>query len=210
MPMYELIFLGYEFLTGFIPFLIVILLLRRQRSRHASRRQRGFTLLSLLFALYLFGVFYVTGVGTLYDALRTPFTNLAQRVNFIPFSREINQVGYILNIIMLVPFGFLLPMMAPKPRKFLQVLAAGLGLSLLIELSQLLCSRGTDVDDLIMNTLGAGCGYVLFWLWDKITRGKIRVSGFTGGEPLLYLAAIFLGRFFLFHISGLIRLLYGL
>ena len=209
MPTYDLLFLGYEFLTGFVPFLIVMLLLRRQKGNFAPRRQGGFVLVSLLFALYLFGVFCVTGVGTLYDAFRTPFTNLLQRVNLIPFSREINRVGYILNIIMLVPFGFLLPMMAPKPRKLPQVLAAGLGLSLLIELSQLLCSRGTDVDDLIMNTLGAGCGYVLFRLWDKVTHRKFRVSGFTGREPLLYLAAVCLGRFLLFDIFWLIRLLYG-
>lgn len=209
MPTYELLIFGYEFLTGFIPFLVVLLLVLRRKSRFAPRRRGGFVVLSLLFGLYLTGVFYVTGVGTLYDALRTPFSNLLGRVNFIPFSREIDPTGYILNVIMLVPLGFLLPMMAPDPRNLPKVLGAGLGLSLLIEASQLLCSRGTDVDDLIMNTLGAGCGYALFWLWDKVTRGKLRVSGFTGQEPLVYLTAVFLGRFFLFNIFGLIRLLYG-
>lgn len=208
--MYELIFFGYQFLSGFIPFLVVLLLLRRRKGRFSARRQAGFYVLSLLFGLYLIGVFYVTGVGTLYDALRTPFSGLLQRVNFIPFSREIDPVGYLLNVVMLVPFGFLLPMMAPTPRKLSHVLASGLGLSLLIELSQLLCSRGTDVDDLIMNTLGAGCGFLLYRLWDRVTQGKFRDSGFTGWEAPLYLAAVFLGRFFLFHVMGLIRLLYGI
>lgn len=47
----------------------------------------------------------------------------------------------------------------------LESLAGGFLLSLSIELIQLLLpDRWTDVDDLWMNTLGAGCGYWIFLL----------------------------------------------
>lgn len=92
------------------------------------------------------------------------------RVNLIPFVRLsdyayrrdllFNVVG---NAAMFIPSGILLPSLYPKLRGFFRTLAAGAGISLCIELLQLPFSvRATDVDDLILNTLGVAVGYGLF------------------------------------------------
>ncbi len=71
----------------------------------------------------------------------------------------------ILNILLLIPFGYLLPTLFPRLRWW-QVILLGLAFSLTIELLQLITKLGyADVDDLINNTLGAAIG----WLCYKLT-----------------------------------------
>lgn len=73
------------------------------------------------------------------------------------------------NILAFVPLGILLPM-AVRSRWSLVLLAiTALGLSVAIELGQLAVSvwlgyayRSTDVDDVILNVLGALVGYVAY------------------------------------------------
>ena len=73
--------------------------------------------------------------------------------------------GIILNILLFIPFGYLLPSLFPKLRWW-QVILLGLAFSLTIELLQLITKLGyADVDDLINNTLGAAIG----WLCYKLT-----------------------------------------
>lgn len=66
------------------------------------------------------------------------------------------------NIVMFVPFGFFLPLLWDKARRFFIVAAGGLTLSLLIECLQFFISRGTDIDDLLLNTAGTMLGYLLY------------------------------------------------
>lgn len=76
----------------------------------------------------------------------------------------------ILNIFMLVPFGLLLPYAANIFRKFLPTALAGIGFTLVIELTQLILKRGIfEVDDLINNTLGTIIGYGFFLLADYLS-----------------------------------------
>ena len=87
-------------------------------------------------------------------------------INLIPFGDEKNlrfflQLG--LNAVMFMPFGFMLPVLWEKCRTWSSTLLAGFFTSLAIEIIQLFSFRATDVDDLIMNTLGACLGYVLSW-----------------------------------------------
>lgn len=66
------------------------------------------------------------------------------------------------NIIWFVPFGFILPLFGTKKKL---TLIFGALLSLVIELMQLLFDVGvTELDDLILNTLGCGVGILLFCL----------------------------------------------
>jgi len=64
------------------------------------------------------------------------------------------------NIAMFVPFGFLFR--AVKRAGIFRATLAGAMLSLFIELYQLLLPRHSDVDDLLLNTLGALIGALLF------------------------------------------------
>ena len=67
----------------------------------------------------------------------------------------------ILNAVMFTPLGFLLPACFERYRNWGRTLAAGFLTSLTVELIQLFTFRATDVDDLIMNTLGTILGYLL-------------------------------------------------
>ncbi|HET7768729.1 MAG TPA: VanZ family protein [Chloroflexota bacterium] len=88
----------------------------------------------------------------------------------------------LLNVLLLVPFGFGLPFIARLHAK--QVIAGGALLSVAIELAQLLTGylahmtfRIADVNDVIFNTIGAAIGYWAFalfarwWPWQRSRRG---------------------------------------
>ncbi|MCI1892798.1 MAG: VanZ family protein [Schleiferilactobacillus perolens] len=80
-----------------------------------------------------------------------------------------------LNILMTVPFGFLLQTLFPL--RWWQVLLWGLALSLVIEGGQFIAgltvqlNRWADVNDLITNTTGAVLGSLFRLLW-----GRLRVK----------------------------------
>jgi glycopeptide antibiotics resistance protein len=69
----------------------------------------------------------------------------------------INIVG---NIVVFVPLGVLLPRIHGRFRSWQSTLVAALGVSALIEVLQSVgAQRVTDVDDLLLNALGALLGY---------------------------------------------------
>lgn len=72
------------------------------------------------------------------------------------------------NIGMFVPIGFCVPLLWEKRRAFSWALLCGFGVSFLVEFLQLFSFRTTDVDDLILNTLGACLGWLVFALLDRL------------------------------------------
>ena len=70
------------------------------------------------------------------------------------------------NIGMFIPLGFFLPLLWKGLRKWWKTWLAVLGIMLMVELAQLFTLRGSfDVDDLILNLLGAAMGYIVYrWL----------------------------------------------
>ncbi|MBD5134018.1 MAG: VanZ family protein [Clostridiales bacterium] len=64
------------------------------------------------------------------------------------------------NVLMLIPFGFLAPLLWEKLRWW-RVLPAGLGFILAVELLQPLTWRSFDVDDILLNFLGVLAGAML-------------------------------------------------
>ena len=99
-------------------------------------------------------MFHLTGAGALSDALRYGI-HRPDQINLIPFSREIDRIAYFQNVLLFLPLGFLVPHISPRWSSFSGTAFTSFGFSLLIELSQLLNNRRTDVDDLILDTLGA-------------------------------------------------------
>lgn len=71
------------------------------------------------------------------------------------------------NIGMFLPIGFF-PALLWRRGKWWKSLLCGFCLSLFIELAQIPIQRGTDIDDLWLNTLGAVLGYGLYWLLTKL------------------------------------------
>jgi glycopeptide antibiotics resistance protein len=70
------------------------------------------------------------------------------------------------NVALFVPFGFLLPLLAPWFDRRRRTVAAGLALSAAVELSQLAFPgvRRADVNDLLLNTLGTAVGFAAYRL----------------------------------------------
>lgn len=75
------------------------------------------------------------------------------------------------NILLFIPYGYLLPMVWEKSRNWWKCLLLGFGTSLLIETLQLVSGRGVfQTDDIITNTMGALLGYILFWLINTVVK----------------------------------------
>ncbi|MET8564568.1 VanZ family protein [Streptomyces flaveolus] len=78
------------------------------------------------------------------------------------------------NLLLGVPFGVLVPVLAPRARGALQVLALTALVMLMVELVQgaLVTGRAFDIDDVILNTGGALLGWLL--LGRRLGRGVHR------------------------------------
>ncbi len=86
----------------------------------------------------------------------------------------------VLNVLMMAPFGFLLPLI--KPRKLWTCAFWTFVFSLSIELMQPLMAgnRASDVTDLVTNTIGGVLGYCIYLIMRrplKITGEKIKGAG---------------------------------
>lgn len=79
------------------------------------------------------------------------------------------------NVGMFIPLGFFLPLLWRGMRKWWRTWLATALTVTAVELTQLFSLRGTcDVDDLILNLLGAAVGYILFWAALKIWKDKLQ------------------------------------
>ena len=95
---------------------------------------------------------------------------LPLRINLIPLVHlfEYGSVrdmiwNVIGNTAMFIPSGIILPVVYRKLNSFWKVIAVGALISLCIELLQLpFASRASDIDDLILNTLGVAAGYGIY------------------------------------------------
>jgi glycopeptide antibiotics resistance protein len=94
----------------------------------------------------------------------------------------------LLNILLMLPFGFGLPFITPLRMR--QVVFIGALFSIGIELSQLITGliahvtfRVADINDVLFNTLGVAIGYVLFVGFLRVYRRAYRTWKTT--NPLL-------------------------
>ena len=69
------------------------------------------------------------------------------------------------NFVMLLPLGIYLPLLYKRLRGFFPVLLVSLLVSIFIEFLQLITRyRSADIDDVLLNTVGACTGYLIFRL----------------------------------------------
>ena len=77
------------------------------------------------------------------------------------------------NIVMFLPFGFFAALLW-REFGWKRALALGLGITCGIECWQLFVGRYFDIDDIILNTLGVLCGYLLWKLLAKLAPGFMK------------------------------------
>ena len=99
-------------------------------------------------------------------------------INFIPFKNlSIISSGGLFDIlgntIMFIPIGLLLPLLFKPFRKWWAAAGFCFLLSLFIETAQLFLPRSTDINDLMLNTLGGAAGYMIYLLIVKSKKRKM-------------------------------------
>jgi glycopeptide antibiotics resistance protein len=131
----------------------------------------------VLLAFYVIAVLIITLFVRTYDlevkTLLNPLSKYNQIGNSLAsdgvkcFSKNKGMImEIVLNILLFIPLGYLVPAVKDAFRKCWKILLLGLGLSVFIEVSQLVLHMGCfDVADLLHNTLGAGIGYFVWWKW---------------------------------------------
>ena len=123
----------------------------------------------IIYTFLITGMISAAGIPSIIDF---GFGRNYLNFNFIPFA--INGVSTnLLNIIMFIPFGLLLPIIWSEFKSFKKTTKAGFLFSLFIEITQMFNFRATDIDDLMMNTLGTIIGFGIYYiLFVKIFKNK--------------------------------------
>lgn len=100
-----------------------------------------------------------------------PFKVFSQTHYEVFVNKNINYflINFLGNIILFMPFGFVIPLLWKISAK--KAVLIGFLASLFIETCQLFLARGTDVDDLILNTFGALLGALLFKILQRCYKG---------------------------------------
>ena len=151
--------MGYR-IIGLLAAVVIGLLLVRRNGKWA-RPLAVVWLAGLVYAAFLMRTPYAAP-----RALLDPFHALklflkADNVALLKRLRSLEGAG--LNILLFVPFGYLLPLLWKRADRWWKVVLCGFLLSLLIELTQLVTHLGMfDLDDLMNNSLGAFLGWGCF------------------------------------------------
>ncbi len=185
----------YPFLCFFIPNVVwQIINLKKLKNKNKIRH----IIWTYIFMFYVYlAVYDAAGIGTVWDLLG--YGGIDHTINLIPFSSE-GCMTYILNIIMFMPLGFLLPLIWADYRKLKKTVFVGIGLSFTIEFCQLFCLRATDIDDLTMNTLGTAFGFVIWIVFHKIfSKSGEKAAAICKREPLYYIWIGILGIVLLYN-----------
>ena len=171
-------------LTGELCFTVLWLLSRgmiwMQQKKVVWKREALLLLMYINLAVLIRFVFYpfFTVNGEVQPLIINMSSLQPLRVNLIPLvnildydiKREaaINIIG---NISMFIPTGVIMPILYKRLDCFWKVLLAGAGLSFVIEVIQLLFPDSvTDIDDLILNTLGVAVGYGIYAACKRLKR----------------------------------------
>lgn len=143
--MYFLKSMGIEFFSAAVLLLPFFLAVRRIRRP-----------VLYFLSLYFAGLYLVTGLPTVLFAWFDP------RFYLLPFVGMAEDIkNSILNVLLFLPLGFLVPLFCGRFRSFHAALLLGVSCSLFIELAQIFTYRLSDVNDLVTNTTGAVLGYLL-------------------------------------------------
>lgn len=142
-----------------VGFIVILYFIRNGKPSSTKAISGGFL---FLYLLLVFSVTLILRDGSVSTGLTMQ--------PFIIFTLHDNHkiAEMILNIILFIPFGFL-ACGAKKSIGILHVCCVGCGLSLIIELLQLLTQRGVcNINDVIHNTLGCIIGYGIYRLCNTI------------------------------------------
>lgn len=174
-----------EILISLIILIPVFLMLHKARFHNIGK-----TIAYFIFAVYLSAVYLFVGMPTL-QFLR--FDLSLTYIPFLPMVADLKNTA--LNVLLFVPLGLLLPFLWRRYSKLKNTLLFGIGLSLSIEILQILTYRATDINDVIANALGAVLGYFLFRIIARIIPATTEFARYKNDVSVI-LRVVFLVMFF--------------
>lgn len=151
-------------------------ILNKGTKRRVKKLGTAFFVLYVLILIYL--LFFSEGYGRVAQAEREYRYNLVPFVEIRRFWIYRKQLGMFAlftnifgNVLGFVPYGFVLPVIARRMRSGFFIILSGFAISLSVEVIQLITRVGCfDVDDMILNTLGAALGYAMYAVCERLRR----------------------------------------
>lgn len=94
---------------------------------------------------------------------------------YIVYSHMLNSFENLVgNVVVFIPFGFLLPYIQMRCRRFTVLLLNAFVFVLGIEVFQLFSAFGAfDVDDILLNCIGASLGWVAYVEWEAVRKKRM-------------------------------------
>jgi len=160
------------FLAGFIILYIPIFFVLRKRGISIARQISYVGLFWSVFLIVFATIFFQGVTSNLFNPDGATF-----RLDLAPFTwteggwaRMASEV--IPNILMFIPFGFFLPLVWGRAKKWYATLGFTLLLSVCIEVTQFFIGRAADIDDVILNALGGIIGYGAYKIFTYLIKFK--------------------------------------
>lgn len=142
--------------------------------------------LSIIYAAIMLWLLFGQRFGFVhYD---TYMESIKQSINLVPFYTINNYIRMLSispnamamrhyfinlagNIVMFIPLGFFIPALFRRLRSFLLFMLTAVSTIVCIEIIQLFTLLGScDVDDLILNIVGAVIGYLIYFIASRIIK----------------------------------------
>ena len=220
---FKVMYMIYPLLCVIIPCFIYQIINIKSKSLEDKTDLTSHFIWVYIFLFYIYLAIRVAGIGSIWDIGQYGNIIRIEEINLVPFNSS-GVITYILNIIMFMPLGFLLPLIWDQFRSLRKVFFVGLFFSLAIEFCQLFNHRATDIDDLMMNSLGAVFGYLIWLCVTKLFKYIIKLPIFVSisntdnqnkfslyiskksiskNEAVMYLSLAILGEFLFYNWSFL-------
>ena len=183
-----IIFLGLLFFIGYK--IVYQKILKGKKT--ISRKNMLLYGISICYAIIVFGAVFLSRGGSYYGVANLHLFNSYREAYHkmeISLFRNI-----ILNILLFMPFGFLLPIYSKKLRKIYKIVSIGFLVTLLIETIQYITKIGIfEIDDIFDNTMGVLIGYCIYMILNNLKTKQDRKYIFGYVIPVIAVISIFMG-----------------
>jgi glycopeptide antibiotics resistance protein len=173
-----------------LPLTMVVAILRIAYKHHKGNFKKELwksEIIIQLFILYSISLYQITAVRIGLGLSKERIVNSVRSLNVVPLV-ELMQLlvakkwwmfiyHVVGNCIWFIPLGFFMPLLRERNQKWWKVAITAALVSLSIELLQfILCTGVTDLDDVILNTLGAMIGYGIWKIVSSIRASMIETK----------------------------------
>lgn len=155
----------------YLIYLLTLKLLKKRMSWDLSR-----CFIEFVFCCYFVNLLNLTGM---FELRLSNWTESHAYPNLLPLINNIKEIlcygpyvlkQILLNILLFIPFGFLMALLKTATRK---IISSAFLISMLIEVLQYFNGRFTDIDDVISNVLGTFIGYLIYIRFLKLQTSLI-------------------------------------